>query len=82
LQEAAEHPEQAIDVVETRFEAIREDDAPNTLGDLLESLGLTAPGRAVVHGVEPGLETPLQWMATHLAHPDNILHVVWLENAA
>jgi hypothetical protein len=42
------------------------------------ALGLVAPGRAVLHGVEPAKETPLQWMSEHLSYPDNILHIVWM----
>jgi autophagy-related protein 5 len=29
----------------------------------------------VVHGIQPDLETPLQWMAEHLSYPDNFLHI-------
>ena len=32
--------------------------------------------RLVVQGMEPGQEVPLDWLARHLAHPDNFLHVV------
>lgn len=31
--------------------------------------------QVVIHGIEPLLETPLQWLSEHLSHPDNFLHV-------
>ena len=37
----------------------------------------------MTQGIQPDLDTPLQWMAEHLSYPDNFLHVVavmnWLE---
>eukprot|EP00049_Salpingoeca_infusionum_P019213 m.360825 g.360825 ORF g.360825 m.360825 type:complete len:302 (+) comp19182_c0_seq1:136-1041(+) len=32
--------------------------------------------RVVVQGIEPSLDTPVQWLAAHLAAPDNFCHVV------
>jgi len=47
---------------------------PRTLGELQEILGLE--GRVLVtQGIIPSPDTPLQWMARHLAYPDNFLHV-------
>lgn len=31
--------------------------------------------QVVIHGIEPLLETPLQWLSEHLSHPDNFLHI-------
>ncbi|KAF3692413.1 Autophagy protein 5 APG5-like [Channa argus] len=31
--------------------------------------------QVVIHGIEPLLETPLQWISEHLSHPDNFLHI-------
>ncbi|XP_030055031.1 autophagy protein 5 isoform X1 [Microcaecilia unicolor] len=43
--------------------------------------GCTAPYtdgekfQVVIHGIEPMLETPLQWLSEHLSYPDNFLHI-------
>ncbi len=29
----------------------------------------------MIHGIEPLLETPIQWLSEHLSHPDNFLHI-------
>ncbi|XP_066998654.1 autophagy protein 5 isoform X1 [Anabrus simplex] len=31
--------------------------------------------RVMTHGIEPPLETPLQWLSEHLSYPDNFLHL-------
>lgn len=31
--------------------------------------------RAMTQGIEPDIDTPLQWMAEHLSYPDNFLHI-------
>lgn len=31
--------------------------------------------QVVIHGIEPMLETPIQWLSEHLSHPDNFLHI-------
>uniref|UniRef100_A0A8C2PQJ1 Autophagy protein 5 n=1 Tax=Cyprinus carpio TaxID=7962 RepID=A0A8C2PQJ1_CYPCA len=54
-----------------------------TLGDLLKELFPAAicaedePKRfqVMIHGIEPLLETPIQWLSEHLSHPDNFLHI-------
>ncbi|XP_018333426.1 autophagy protein 5 [Agrilus planipennis] len=55
---------------------ITEDGKKKTLSDLLQEV---YPDRQNVivrtHGVEPPLETPLQWMSEHLSYPDNFLHL-------
>ncbi len=30
----------------------------------------------MTQGIEPHLDTPLQWMAEHLSYPDNFLHII------
>ena len=30
----------------------------------------------IIHGIEPPLETHLQWLSEHFSYPDNFLHVV------
>ena len=37
---------------------------------------LRARACVLVHGVEPPLDTPLQWLATHMSHADNFCHIV------
>jgi autophagy-related protein 5 len=37
--------------------------------------------RFVIHGIEPPLDTPLQWLSEHLSYPDNFLHICLLEHA-
>lgn len=43
---------------------------------------LEAGWRCVVHGVEPALHTPLQWLAENMAHADNFLHICLLPPTA
>ena len=74
----AAQPDQQVEVIELPFASYKEDGSPHTLADLIAALGLAMPGRAIVHGVEPATDTPLQWMSEHLSHPDNILHMVWM----
>ena len=55
----------------------------HTLGDLLKHVvpeimeddRLSRSWRLIIQGIEPPLETPLQWLSEHLSHPDNFLHV-------
>ncbi|XP_036412062.1 autophagy protein 5 isoform X1 [Colossoma macropomum] len=54
-----------------------------TLGDLLKEMFPAAicqddepkKYQVVIHGIEPLLETPIQWLSEHLSHPDNFLHI-------
>ncbi|KAI7686430.1 hypothetical protein SSS_03972 [Sarcoptes scabiei] len=32
--------------------------------------------RFILHGIQPELDTPLQWMSEHLSYSDNFLHIV------
>ena len=48
---------------------------PKLLGDLVREMGWEQ-ARLVVQGVEPDRQVPLQWLARHLAYPDNFLYVV------
>jgi len=47
---------------------------PKLLGDLAKEMGWEK-ARLVVQGVEPDRQVPLEWLARHLAYPDNFLHV-------
>uniref|UniRef100_A0A8C3KUT5 Autophagy protein 5 n=1 Tax=Chrysolophus pictus TaxID=9089 RepID=A0A8C3KUT5_CHRPC len=31
--------------------------------------------QVMIHGIEPMLETPLQWLSEHMSYPDNFLHI-------
>ena len=49
-----------------------------TLADLLKEYFNSEKtyDKVVTQGIEPDLETPLQWLAEHLSYPDNFLHVI------
>ena len=52
-----------------------------TLGEVLASLGFipsleTESQSIITHGIQPPLETPIQWLSEHLSFPDNFLHLV------
>jgi len=49
-------------------------DQPYTIGQFQQDLGLE-DYRLVIQGICPSGDTPLQWLAIHLAYPDNFLHV-------
>lgn len=31
--------------------------------------------QVMIHGIEPMLETPIQWLSEHMSYPDNFLHI-------
>jgi len=47
---------------------------PKLLGDLAKEMGWEQ-SRMVLQGVEVDKQVPLEWLARHLAYPDNFLHV-------
>ncbi|XP_013160034.2 autophagy protein 5 isoform X4 [Falco peregrinus] len=55
----------------------------HTLGDLLKDVcpSAIAPEdgeqktQVMIHGIEPMLETPIQWLSEHMSYPDNFLHI-------
>ncbi|NXD08222.1 ATG5 protein, partial [Nothocercus nigrocapillus] len=55
----------------------------HTLGDLLKDVCPSAitpedgekKTQVMIHGIEPMLETPLQWLSEHMSYPDNFLHI-------
>ena len=65
------------------FRPVATDGQLHTLGDLLKEVcpSAVAPedgekkNRVMIHGIEPVLETALQWLREHLSHPDNFLHI-------
>jgi autophagy-related protein 5 len=35
--------------------------------------------RVIIHGVEPPVNTPVQWLSEHFSYPDNFLHICLVE---
>lgn len=33
----------------------------------------------IIHGIQPSLQTPVQWLSEHFSHPDNFLHICLVE---
>jgi len=44
------------------------------VGDLAKEMGWEQP-KMIVQGIQPDSQVPLEWMAKHLAYPDNFLHI-------
>ncbi|TRY55978.1 hypothetical protein DNTS_018859 [Danionella cerebrum] len=67
--------------IQTLFRPVTSEGQPLTLGDLLKELFPAAVEdepkklQVMIHGIEPLLETPVQWLSEHLSHPDNFLHI-------
>ncbi|KAG3290010.1 autophagy protein 5 isoform X2 [Ictidomys tridecemlineatus] len=69
--------------IQKLFRPVAADGQPHTLGDLLKEVcpSAIAPedgerrNQVMIHGIEPMLETPLQWLSEHLSYPDNFLHI-------
>ncbi|XP_006822372.1 autophagy protein 5-like [Saccoglossus kowalevskii] len=68
--------------IQSLFRPVTDDGEPLTLGDLLkENLPDIIPKidacvtQVIIQGVEPPLDTPIQWLSEHLSHPDNFLHI-------
>ncbi|CAF2431130.1 unnamed protein product [Rotaria sp. Silwood2] len=36
--------------------------------------------RVIIHGVQPPLHTPIQWLSEYFSYPDNFLHISLIEN--
>ncbi|MFT7800413.1 autophagy protein 5 [Arapaima gigas] len=69
--------------IQKLFRPVSLDGHPHTLGDLLKEVFPAAVPQndgqkkyqVVIHGIEPMLETPIQWLSEHLSYPDNFLHI-------
>ncbi|KAG7475257.1 hypothetical protein JOB18_028283 [Solea senegalensis] len=69
--------------IQKQFRPVSPEGKVHTLGILLKEMypaaipneGEQKRYQAVIHGIEPLLETPLQWLSEHLSHPDNFLHI-------
>jgi autophagy-related protein 5 len=35
--------------------------------------------RIIIHGIQPPLQTPIQWLSEHFSYPDNFLHICLVE---
>lgn len=55
---------------------ITEDGQKKTLQNLLEEMFPDKTDIQVkIHGINPPMDTPLQWLSEHLSYPDNFLHL-------
>ncbi|XP_028653485.1 autophagy protein 5 isoform X1 [Erpetoichthys calabaricus] len=69
--------------IQKLFRPITAEGQPHTLIDLLKEVSPFAVSQGggekkyqvVIHGIEPMLETPVQWLSEHLSYPDNFLHI-------
>ncbi|XP_069091528.1 autophagy protein 5 isoform X2 [Pleurodeles waltl] len=69
--------------IQKLFRPVAADGQPHTLGDLVKEVcpvavpseGGEKKYQLVIHGIEPMLETPVQWLSEHLSYPDNFLHI-------
>uniref|UniRef100_A0A8C4GT74 Autophagy protein 5 n=1 Tax=Dicentrarchus labrax TaxID=13489 RepID=A0A8C4GT74_DICLA len=66
--------------IQKLFRPVSPEGNVHTLGDLLKEILIKIiceqkRYQVVIHGIEPLLETPLQWLSEHLSHPDNFLHI-------
>lgn len=66
--------------IQRPFKPISDTGQLSTLEDLIRFIfpdsftESTCNIRLVTHGIEPPLQTPLQWLSEHLSYPDNFLH--------
>lgn len=71
-----EDPKKPIPVLQTPVELTTTDGVPQTLRDLVEAtVSSLMPCKILTHGIEPPMDTPLQWLCEHCAYPDNFLHI-------
>eukprot|EP00051_Salpingoeca_urceolata_P009706 m.117882 g.117882 ORF g.117882 m.117882 type:complete len:274 (+) comp16414_c1_seq3:750-1571(+) len=64
-------------VLQEPYDSTSMEGTANTLGDLMYYLfHPVEPVKVVVHGIEPPLSTPLQWLSEHGCHPDNFVHII------
>ncbi|XP_043921174.1 autophagy protein 5 isoform X2 [Protopterus annectens] len=69
--------------IQKLFRPVDADGQLQSLGDLLKDvfpIALTPEDgekkfQVMIHGIEPLLETPMQWLSEHLSYPDNFLHI-------
>lgn len=75
--EVADDSQKPVDILQQPYGLTTADGIPETLGGLVAAMiGGSAPLlRVVSHGIEPPLDTPLQWLSEHCAYPDNFLHL-------
>ncbi|XP_078255981.1 autophagy protein 5 [Rhinoraja longicauda] len=69
--------------IQKLFRPVSKEGQPHNLGDLLKEMfpiavtseDMEKQYQVVIHGIEPLLETPLQWLSEYLSYPDNFLHI-------
>lgn len=77
LDQVRTDPDVPVTILQQLVELTTEDGIPNTLGQMVDTvLGSGDNRRVVMHGVQPPLETPLQWLCEHFVYPDNFLHII------
>uniref|UniRef100_A0A1B6CPK7 Autophagy protein 5 n=1 Tax=Clastoptera arizonana TaxID=38151 RepID=A0A1B6CPK7_9HEMI len=62
-------------MIQRLVKPLTDDGHRKTLGCFIEEVFPSKEVRIITHGVEPMLETPIQWMSEHLSYPDNFLHL-------
>eukprot|EP00038_Savillea_parva_P029191 m.69389 g.69389 ORF g.69389 m.69389 type:complete len:279 (-) comp8580_c0_seq2:93-929(-) len=74
-------PDVPVTILQQLVELTSEDGIPTTLRTLVDTvLGDLHVTRVIMHGIEPPLETPLQWLCEHFVYPDNFLHIIVTTN--
>lgn len=66
--------------IQKLFRPIGENNTLLKLEDLVkealpEALDEQSKYRIIIQGIEPPLETPIQWLSEHFSYPDNFLHI-------
>ncbi|RNA08579.1 autophagy 5 [Brachionus plicatilis] len=64
--------------IQKLFQPFSESGKKRTLKDLLEfTFGETISSSKLIliQGIQPSMDTPIQWLSEHLSYPDNFLHI-------
>ncbi|XP_035687247.1 autophagy protein 5-like isoform X2 [Branchiostoma floridae] len=70
--------------IQRLFRPITEEGEQRLLGDLVREVApqvfnteedTSGSWKVVIQGVEPPMETPVQWLSEHFSYPDNFLHI-------
>lgn len=73
-----------LQFIQRLFRPLSESGALHTLRDLLQQFFPQAllpedselkMFHVIIQGIEPPLDTPIQWLSEHFSHPDNFLHI-------
>jgi len=66
------HLSDSSSVQQKLIKPVSDNDVAVTFGDLT---ALYPSSKLILQGIEPGPETPVQWLSEHLSYPDNFLHI-------